>query len=176
MLLQKNYIRVFGGGGRGGRGYPTRTRTNIKNVLGKPPNVAKTCYDDDRDENDEENTERHRQFLYQRHIACLNKLYYTAHTLEECGGEDLVEWMKQRWGRAHVMKFVRVNGEMTLRVFQHEPTVMTGDSYDDIAYALNDCLRMEYVKYHLSNQMKALKKGGWDYIDIPLSIYYDGTM
>lgn len=146
--------------------------------LGHSSKVAKTCYafeddnEDDHDQDNEQMEQRHRRFLQQRQIACLNKLYYTEQTAEE----DLVEWMKRRWGKAHVMKFVRINGEMTLRVFRNEPTVTHGDSYDDIAYALNDCLRMEYVKYHLSIQMKALKKGNRDFIDIPLSIYYDGTM
>lgn len=116
-------------------------------------------------------------------VTCFNKLYYNCQTMENCCGEDLVDWMKRKWGKVHVMELVRINGEMNLRVYRDELSVIdenstspVGDFYDDIAHRLNDCLRMDYVKYQLLTKLNTFKRGTKAHLDIPLSIYYDGTM
>lgn len=149
--------------------------------------AVKTCYrfDDEDEDNNEENYNIHLTFqrMKQTQVSCLNKLYYNCQDTDSCCGDDLVDWMKQKWGKAHVMKLVRVNGEMNLRVYREELSIIddgstspVGDFYDEIVCTLNDSLRMEYVKYQLLTKMNSFKHGSHSHLDIPLSIYYDGTM
>jgi len=168
--------------------YTVSARSNRKQNQTKQRLFAvKTCYrfEDEDDDNDDENYNIHLSYqrIKQNQVSCLNKLYYSCQNTDSCCGDDLVDWMKQKWGKVHLMKFVRVNGEMNLRVYRDELSVIddgstspVGDFYDDIAHTLNDSLRIEYVKYQLLTKMNTFKHGSSPHLDIPLSIYYDGTM
>ena len=168
----------------------------VPHLRSPPPPIraVKTCYrfDDEDEDNDDEAMKKHLQECEEKrklqrqqhqHISCLNKLYYDCHSSDSCCGADLVDWMKRKWGKLHVMKFVRINGEMTLRVYREEHSTLddistspVSDFYEEIAFKLNDCLRMDYVKYQLLTKINTFRRGDLSYIDIPLSIYYDGTM
>jgi hypothetical protein len=147
--------------------------------LYKPAPVfsAKTCFrfDDEDDGGDDEDIYNKNKWFYRRQhppiVAILNRLYEESPPSPK---EDLVVWMKDHWGALIQMELVLVKGELNLRVFNRRiENSETEDLYDTISKQLIDCMRLEYVKHHLSARLGMFhQKKDLEYIDIPLAIYF----
>jgi hypothetical protein len=124
-----------------------------------------------------------RQIKYQ--IDNLNKLFYSK--CMNCCGNDLIQWMEQKWGKRYQMSLEKHHEELILKI---HPYLGHGNDYcssmDKIAGKLNDWMLMDYVKDTIlsyTSIQNVRKEWGFfgkeilkEEIIIPLNIYYDGTI
>lgn len=158
-------------------------------------NAVKTTFDFGEDDEEYRQFKREREEAkkkkenekQKRDVECqvvnLNKIFYQE--CRFCHGNDLVDWVKERWGKAFQMSLDKERDEMVLRIY---PSTGCGMEYmstmDMIATKLNDWMLMDYVKETILNYPIQAKKE-WVFfgkdklekiITIPLNIYYDGTV
>lgn len=150
---------------------PARLRPTVQAI--------RTCFrfdgDDDfggDDDDDEMNT--HKWLSRRQHppiVQLLNRMYEAS---PPSPSEDLMAWMHDYWGGLLVIELVLVHRELNLRVF-NAPAVgkEAEDLYETISKQLTDCMRLEYVKHHLSARLSLLRHTpSLPYIDISLGLYF----
>ena len=186
------------------RVYKTRlpvTANAVKTTFDFGDDEEYESYKKNKDKLNESFKQKNRQTKH--HVEHLNKMFYM--TCANCGGNDLIRWMEEKWGARYRMSLEKNQEELVLKI---TPIIGRGMEYcknmDLIANKLNDLMLMDYVqeailsysplkKSEKTKNKDILDSNSWGFdwewtksmfgkeklkseILIPLNIYYDGTV
>ena len=110
-------------------------------------------------------------------IEDLNSLFYR-HT-KVVTGDDIIKWVRQKWGTTLDMDLVNDNGQMNLAIFSRKADGPTyKNNVDKIANKISDWMLADFLHAEIQTHSASYRKTLWNnnvakvFVTIPLGIYF----